>query len=166
MTLGVSLVVVCAVGQTVACKAEKRSSGCERCPDAPSGHVDDDAGLLSAEVEGQLAQELANFERETGARIVLHIAPELPEGETLEEHTLACANCWSAGQPEGERVVIFLFQRQRRVRIEVSRRLEKKLTNQYCQRVIDEDMVPHFRTGDFAKGLTSAVVALMRAIRE
>jgi uncharacterized protein len=159
-----SVCLVTAV-QPLACRTEKSALGCGACPAAPASHVNDLAGLMSAAAQAQLDRQLAVFEGETGDEIVLHTAPELPEGTILEDYTLTCANCWAASREKPRNVVIFLFRRQRKVRIEVSRALEKQLTNQYCRQVIQE-MVPYFRNGEFEKGLQSGTLALLRALRE
>ncbi|MEJ2408680.1 MAG: TPM domain-containing protein, partial [Novosphingobium sp.] len=38
--------------------------------------------------------------------------------------------------------------------------LEKALTNAFCAHVIETDMVPRFRTGDFAGGIEGAITSL------
>lgn len=150
---------------TLACRRERVGLTCSQLPAAPTNHVNDLVGLVPIEARAQLDRQLADFEAETGAPIIIHIAPELPEDTILEDYTLACANCWAASRHMPRNVIIFLFRRQRRVRIEVSRALERQLSNEYCQQV-NKEMVPYFRKDAFDEGLKAGTMALMRALRE
>lgn len=148
-------------------RATSRSPECRGCPPAPKDHVDDRAGLLPAEAARSLVEELTKLERDTGARIDLHIAQELPADEMLERYTLRCANCWGSSRGyDRNAVVLFIFQRQRYVRIEVSRALEAVLPDELCQRIIRERMIPQFREGDFVAGIQAAIRDLGSRIKE
>lgn len=124
------------------------------------GRVNDAAGILRADVEAQLSTRLQSLEEKTGHQMVVVTTPSLG-GETIELYTRALGNRWGIGRKnDNDGVVILVAPQERKTRIEVGRGLEKLLTNTVCAEVIQQDMLPHFRKGDFGAGLEAAVASL------
>jgi uncharacterized protein len=74
------------------------------------------------------------------------------------------AQAWRVGQKERKNgAVLFLFQESRDIRIQVGYGLEGVLTDALCKQIIENELVPRFRAGDFNAGLTAGVRALIAA---
>lgn len=128
------------------------------------GRVMDLAGRLGAEQRAQLEQRLAQFEHERGAQIAVLIV-ETTEGEPIEGYALRVAEAWKLGRrgvDDGALVVLAIADR--RLRIEVGYGLEGVLTDATSNRIIDEIMVPHLRTGDYYAALNAGVERIIAVI--
>jgi uncharacterized protein len=130
-----------------------------------TGHVNDYADLLGPEAEARVESELAGLEDETGAQVVILTEPSL-EGGSLEEFTIRVAETWKLGRAEqDDGVLIFVSRDDRKIRIEVGYGLEGAIPDAYAKRIIDEQMVPSFRAGDYEGGLAAAAAAVAKLVR-
>ncbi len=129
------------------------------------GHVNDYANLLPPGEAQALEQELASFERSDSTQIVVLTIPTLGE-ENLEEFSIRVAEAWKVGQKGLDNGAILLVAKQeRKIRIEVGRGLEGKLTDLVSGRIIRGDIAPRFKAGDFAGGIRAGVEAIMAVVK-
>ena len=129
-----------------------------------SGHVIDEAGILEAGTRETLESQLATHEAETSNQVVVLIIPSL-DGEVLEEYSLRVAETYKLGQADKDNGVLLLIARDdRKLRIEVGYGLEGSLTDALSSRIIRNEIVPHFRDGDFDRGVASGTDAILAAI--
>jgi uncharacterized protein len=121
--------------------------------------------VLPADAVRRLNATLEEFDRTTSNQVVVAIFPELPS-PSLEDFTIHTAQAWRAGRPKlSNGVVLFVFVKDRKVRIEVGYGLEGALPDVTARRIIEEQIVPRFRAGDYAGGVEAAVDAIMAATR-
>jgi TLP18.3/Psb32/MOLO-1 phosphatase superfamily protein/HEAT repeat protein len=133
-------------------------------PSPPPSHFDDRASLVPAAAAAALAARLSQFERDTGNQVVVAIFPELPWGP-LETFTLRTANAWGVGQKDRNNgVVLFVFVKDRLVRLEVGSGLETVLTNTVAKGIVSGIVIPAFREGRVAAGLEDGVDAIITAL--
>jgi len=129
------------------------------------GHVNDYAALLSPARAAALEQLLSEFEKSDSTQIVVLTVPTLG-GENLEEFSIRVAEAWKIGQKGVDNGVILLVAKaERKVRIEVGRGLEGKLTDLVSGRIIRADIAPKFKTGDFDGGISAGVNALIQVAK-
>jgi uncharacterized protein len=129
-------------------------------PAAPTARVNDYAGLLAPADRERLETRLAERERATGAQVVVAIFPAL-EGENLEDFSIRLAQRWRIGRKGlDDGVVLLVFVRDRRARLEVGYGLEAALPDAEAGRIIAEVLAPRFRAGRYADGLTAAAEAV------
>ncbi len=134
-------------------------------PAKPDGYVTDRSGLLSSSAKTRIENTLRQFEAETSTQVVLAIFPAL-EGSSLEDVSVRMATQWKIGQKSRDNGVLFLvFSEDRQMRIEVGYGLEGVLTDLLCSQIIRNDVVPHFRAGDYELGIQAGVEAIMDAAR-
>jgi uncharacterized protein len=130
-----------------------------------TGHVNDYANMISPATKALLQQELSSFEQTDSTQIAIVTVPSL-EGEVLEEYSIKVADAWKIGQKGKDNGIVFLVAKQeRKMRIEVGRGLEGKLTDLMAGRIIDLVVKPRFKRGDFDSGFVSGVHALIDATR-
>jgi uncharacterized protein len=128
-------------------------------------HVNDDASMLSPQAVQQLEQELTAFEQSDSTQIVVLTIPSL-EGEVLEEYSIKVVEAWKIGQKGVDNgALLLVVKNDRKVRIEVGRGLEGKLTDLVSGRIIRNDITPAFKRGDFDGGIISGVHAIMETVR-
>jgi len=134
-------------------------------PEKPDGYVTDHAGLLSPQSRVQIESALSQYEKETSNQVVLAIFPTL-DGSSLEDVSIRIAEKWKIGQESRDNGVLFVvFRDDRQMRIEVGYGLEGVLTDLLSSQIIRNDVVPHFRAGDYEKGIYEGVRAVMDAAR-
>lgn len=142
------------------------SFGAEVIPPPPPNHFNDFAGVVRRETAGRLNSELAQFERDTSNQIVVAIYPRMQSDSSVEDYTVRVAQRWGVGQRDKRNgAVLFLFQESHDVRIVTGYGLEAVLPDALCKRIIETELIPRFRAGDFDGGLTAGVGAMMAAVR-
>jgi uncharacterized protein len=126
----------------------------------PTQRVNDYAGLLSADARARLEAQLAQRESATGTQMVIAVLPSL-EGDNLEDFGIRLAERWRVGQKGLDTgVILLVFVRERRVRIEVGYGLEPVLTDAVTAQIIRETIAPRFREQRYAEGLAAAADAV------
>lgn len=134
-------------------------------PPALKGYVNDYAGMLTPARAAGLEQALRDFERSDSTQIVVLTVPNL-EGEDIESFSIRVADSWKIGQKGTDNGVILLVaQAERKVRIEVGRGLEGKLTDLLSGRIIRTEISPRFKAGDYDGGIVAGVNAIAAVVK-
>ncbi|MCT7376525.1 TPM domain-containing protein [Chelativorans salis] len=124
---------------------------------ALTGRVVDNAGLLDSQTEAALTEKLAGFETKSSDQIVVATIQSL-DGEVIEPYANRLFRAWGLGHAgEDNGVLLLVALNDRRMRIEVGYGLEGTLTDLHAKLIIENTMVPAFRAGDYARGITGAV---------
>ena len=135
-------------------------------PGKPVGFVNDFASLLNAQEKASLEQKLRVYEQETNHEIALAIIPSL-KGDTIENFAVKLFEEWGIGKTKADNGVLLLAAlEEREVRIEVGYGLEGAVTDAESFWIIQNLIVPSFRSGSYAKGLDIAVDSLVLAASE
>jgi uncharacterized protein len=131
----------------------------------PQGYVTDTAGMLSHATVLRLDQALQAFEQSDSTQIAVLTVSSL-QGEPLEEYSLKVAENWGIGQKGKDNGALLLIARDdHKLRIEVGYGLEGRLTDLLTGRIVDNEIAPRFKQGDFDGGVTAGVAAMMEAVR-
>ena len=127
-----------------------------------SARVTDQAGVLSVQQESDLESALAAFEARKGVQIaVLTVATVAPE--EIEQYAIRVVDAWKLGRKGiDDGALLLVAVEDRRVRIEVGRGLEGALTDLISNRIIDESIVPAFRSGDYPGGIALGVERMIQ----
>jgi len=129
------------------------------------GRVNDLAGLLSPEQIASLEARLKGLEDTDSTQIAVLLIPGL-EGEALEDYSERVAAAWQLGVKGNDNGILLLTaMRERGVRIEVGYGLESKLTDALSRRIIEGEIVPRFKQGDYYEGIDAGVTALIQVVR-
>ena len=124
------------------------------------GFVNDYTGLLTQQQTQKLEQFLTEYAESSSNEIAIIIA-DLPPGETENTYTYEVAEAWGVGGKENSNgILVGLYLNERRVRIEVGYGLEGAVPDIVSGNVIDKDMLPYFRDGNYYEGLARGVQAL------
>ncbi|MCF8215492.1 MAG: TPM domain-containing protein [Chlorobium sp.] len=130
-----------------------------------SGRINDLAGMISPEVEAALDTRLALIEKQESTQIVILTVPSL-EGDPVEDFSIKVAEAWKIGQKGVDNGLLFLVSRDdRKVRIEVGYGLEGRMTDLLAGRIVDTDVVPLFRAGQFDAGFQKGVESIILAVQ-
>jgi uncharacterized protein len=130
-----------------------------------TGYVNDLAGVISPEIELKIENFLQEFEASDSTQLVILTIGSL-EGDSLEEYSLRVAESWKIGQKEKDNGALLLIAKQeRKVRIEVGYGLEGKLTDLLAGRIIDQEITPYFKAGDYDAGVIAGISSMAEAVR-
>src|SRR5215212_10936009 len=129
-----------------------------------SGRVVDQTGTLSPADIDTLTQRLKNFEERKGSQIAVLMVPTTAP-ETIEQYSIRVAEAWKIGRKKiDDGAVLVIAKDDRKLRIEVGYGLEGALNDLTARRIIDEDITPKFKAGDFAGGISAGVNRIIRVI--
>ena len=119
--------------------------------------VMDQTGTLSTTDVQMLSDKLKKLEDDTGAQVViLMVATTAPED--IAAYSWRVASSWKLGRKDiGDGTLIVVAKNDRRMRIEVARKLEGAIPDIQAARIIDGAMKPRFRADDYAGGLSAAL---------
>ncbi|MBD3305454.1 hypothetical protein GF348_03700 [candidate division KSB3 bacterium] len=131
----------------------------------PTAWVNDYAGVLSSSEEQSLNAILKEFETKTTNQIFVAIQERIPGGMTIEEYAVELFERWQPGQAGKDNgVLLLIFTEDRKLRIEVGYGLEGQLTDAASKLIIENDITPHFKQGDYYSGISNGVKAIILTI--
>lgn len=135
-------------------------------PDFPSltGRVVDQAAILSNSTESRLAKLLAAHEEATGNQVVVVTLSGL-QGYAIEDFALRLGRHWGIGQAGRDNgLLLVVASKERRVRIEVGYGLEGLMPDALAKLIIEREILPAFKKGNFDRGVTRGLDAILAAI--
>ncbi|MCI3132187.1 TPM domain-containing protein [Phenylobacterium aquaticum] len=128
---------------------------------ALTGRVIDAAGVLPASVENTLAAQSEALEARTTDQFVIVTVPSL-QGYSIEDYSQGLGNSWRLGQiGKNNGVLLVVAPKERKVRIEPGFGLEKVLDNETSAAIVQGVILPQFRKGALAKGVSAGAEAII-----
>jgi len=134
--------------------------------DAPylTGRVTDNAGILSDETRRSITALLKAHEDKTSNQIAVLTVSSL-EGAGVEEYANTVFTAWKLGQKGKDNgILILVAPKDRRMRIEVGYGLEGTMPDGVAGGIIRDAMTPHFKSGDYNKGIDEGVKAVIAVL--
>jgi uncharacterized protein len=126
--------------------------------------VVDLTNTLQASDAEALRQQIATLESDTQAQLAILVVPTTGE-DSIEQYATRVFADWKLGRKaQDDGVLLLVALKDRRMRIEVGTGLEGTITDLQAGRIIDQQMTPRFRSGDFAGGIRAAVQSLAQLI--
>src|SRR6185295_15034728 len=124
----------------------------------------DQTGTLSSGDVAALTQTLKDLETRKGSQVAVLIVPTTDQ-ESIEQFSIRVAEAWKIGRKKvDDGALLVVAKNDRHLRIEVGYGLEGALTDVTTKRIIDEDVTPKFKTGDFAGGVAAGVDRMVRVV--
>lgn len=122
-----------------------------------TGRVVDEAGLLTPQYKAALVSELAGIEAKSTDQVAVVTLKSL-QGYPIEDFGYRLGRHWGIGQAGKDNgILLIVAPKERKVRIEVGRGLEPVMTDAMSKLIIDNAILPRFRSGDFAGGIRDGV---------
>lgn len=133
-------------------------------PDA--GYVTDLADLLSDEQEDELERWLWDVEEQSGIEIAVLTVDSIfdypgAQARSIEQFARGVFDAWGVGNmPANEGVLLVVAVRDREARIELGAGYGN-LRDGDAARIMQNDIIPHFKDGDYSGGIRSGVKAMI-----
>lgn len=129
-----------------------------------TGRIVDQTGTLTSQQAAALEQTLKDFETRKGTQVAVLIVPSTTP-ETIEQYSLRVAEQWKIGRKKvDDGAILVVAKDDRKLRIEVGYGLEGALNDVTAKRIIDEIIVPQFKAGNFADGISAGVNRIIRVV--
>src|SRR6201988_3227417 len=129
-----------------------------------TGRVVDQTGTLAPSDIASLTQQLKDLESRKGSQVAVLIVPTT-QPETIEQFSIRAAEAWKIGRKKiDDGALLVIAKNDHRLRIEVGYGLEGALTDVTARRIIDETIVPRFKEGDFAGGISEGLTRMIGVI--
>ena len=127
--------------------------------------VTDMAEILDEPTEAQLNSVISQLERSNGTEIAVVTVPETAPSASPKEFTTALFKSWGIGKKGQDNGVLFLISKgDRRVEIETGYGIEAILPDAKVGNIIDTQITPRFKQGDFKGGTLAGTKALVVAL--
>ena len=141
-------------------------AGAEALPPKPAAYFNDYARVVPAGTVAALDARLRQFERDTSNQILVAVFPKMDSASSVQDYTVRVAASWKVGQAARDNgAVLFVFIADRQMFIQVGSGLEGALPDITCKQIVENEIKPAFKAGNYAAGLTAGVEAMMRAAR-
>jgi uncharacterized protein len=131
---------------------------------ALTGRVVDEVGLLSASARTKLTQLSEQHERATSNQLVVAVVKSL-QGYPIEDYGFQLGRHWGIGRKgTNNGVILLVAPNEREVRIEVGYGLEGALTDALASNIIQTQIIPEFKRGDYESGIVAGAQAIAAAV--
>lgn len=130
-----------------------------------TGLVTDAANVLPADRRAALEAKLEALQRQTNHQLVVATIPDL-QGYDIADYGYRLGRAWGVGLKGADNgAILIVAPKDRKVRVEVGYGLEGQITDAFSSVVIQQDILPRFKAGDFPGGIEAGVDALSRQLR-
>lgn len=146
------------------------NSYAQQIPQAIKGKmVNDFAEVLSSKDEALLEQQLRTFNDSTSTQIAIVTVNSL-DGMQPNQYATELAHKWGVGQKGKDNGIVILYKPKTRdsagqVYIAVGYGLEGAVPDATAKLIVENEMIPLFREGKTAEGLSQAVNTLFGLVR-
>jgi uncharacterized protein len=133
----------------------------------PPRLVNDFANILTAEQRSHLEQMLVAYDDSSSIQVALVTVNSL-DGAGIDDYAIALGREWGVGNKStnnGVVVLLSLEQGKRGVFIAPGYGLEAALSDYTCKSIIDGEMLPQFKQGNYYRGLEQGIDAILSAAR-
>lgn len=125
------------------------------------GWVSDMANILSPATEANLNQKISELEAKNGSEIAVVTVPDTAPSATPKQFATTLFNYWGIGKAAHNNGVLFLISLgDRRVEIETGYGIEEHLSDAQVGQIIDQQIVPRLKQGDFDGGTLAGIQAV------
>ena len=134
---------------------------------APTGAVNDYAGVIDPATKQQLEEKLKQFRTSTGVELAVAVVKTTGD-RPIFDYSLAVSRGWKIGSKEDDNpsALLFVAIDDRKYFTQVSKDLEDELPDGIVGNLQRQYLVPEFRNGNYAKGISDTVDAYIRTTQE
>ena len=134
-------------------------------PSDPPRLVNDYTGTLSASQISTLEHKLVAYNDSTSTQILVMLVDDL-QGYTIEEYATEIGHSWGVGQKgKGNGTVVLVKPKKGsekgQVNISTGYGIEEYVSDATAKNIIEKEMIPAFKEGDYYTGIDQAVDVIM-----
>jgi uncharacterized protein len=134
-------------------------------PAKPDKLVNDYTGTLSAAQIQQLESKLVAFDDTSSTQIAIAIVKSVGEYD-INEYALMLGRKWGVGgNKKNNGVMIVVALGDRKISIQTGYGIEGALPDAYTNRIIEDDIKPAFKAGDYFAGLDAGTNSIIKLVK-
>lgn len=127
--------------------------------------VADTAHILSESTQATINQKIDQLEAKNGTEIAVVTVENTASFASPKQFTTGLFNHWGIGKQGQDNGVLFVVSvGERRVEIETGYGVEGILPDARVGRIIDNQIIPQFKQGNFDQGVLNGTIALVQAL--
>lgn len=135
-------------------------------PPAPGRYFNDYAQVVSPQAADRMNRQLEEFEKATSSQVVVAVFVKMESPSSIEDYVHRMFQAWKIWPKEKNNgVLLAVFINDRKLRIEVGYGLEGALPDALGKRIIDDEITPHFKRGNYEAGLAAGINAIQAATK-
>jgi uncharacterized protein len=120
--------------------------------------------LLDEGQKQHIEQKLIKYADSTSTQIVVVVVPTT-DGDDIDRYKVDLAHKWGIGQKEKDNGILLLIAKDdRKVAIASGYGTEHLLTDAMSSLIIQNDILPAFKEGDFYKGIDNGTTAIIKVM--
>lgn len=128
----------------------------------PTGYVVDTINIITPSTKDAIELTCKNLDS-IAQVAVLTVSSTYPY--SIEEYSIKVAEKWKVGYVGKDNgVILIVVKNDRKVRIEVGRGVEDKITDATAGRIIANDIIPYFKNGNFSEGIAKGIYAIRKEL--
>src|SRR5690554_4865483 len=136
-----------------------------KIPEKPSkqtSYYNFQTNVLSEAEQNHITQKLINYADSTSTQIVVVTIPST-KGEYINRYATDLAHKWGIGQQGKDNGILLLVAvNDRKVNISTGYGTEHLLTDALSRRIIETQILPEFRNGNYFAGIDKATTSIMQ----
>lgn len=134
---------------------------------SPTGPVNDYAGVIDDSTEAALNKRLTDYQRSTGVEFAVAVIQTTGE-RSIFDYSLAVARGWGVGSKDKDNpsALLLVAVDDRKYFTQVSADLEDELPDGLVGSLQRQYLVPEFKKGNYAKGISDTLEAYIRTYEE
>ena len=134
-------------------------------PSNPPRLVNDYTGTLNASQINTLEHKLVAYNDSTSTQILVMLVDDL-QGYSIEQYATEIGHSWGVGQKDKGNGVVILVKPKKgsergEVNISTGYGMEQYVTDATGKNIIEKEMIPAFKEGDYYTGIDNAVNVIM-----
>ena len=144
------------------------ASGFGQIPPKPSletSYYEIGTQLLSSDQQREIEQKLIRYADTTSTQIVVVVVKNTG-GDDIDRYKVDLAHAWGIGQKGKDNGIILLVSLEdRKVAIGTGYGTEHLVTDALSKLIIENDILPEFKKGDYYAGIDKGTTAIMQAMK-
>lgn len=124
----------------------------------PPKIINDFAGVLN--ITASLEADLVDYNNTTSNQITI-VTINTTDGYDMSDYAIGLFNNWHIGQAKKDNgVLILVAVNDRKTFIVTGQGVEEYLPDLVCKKIIDNDMIPEFKKGNYDQGISNAIYSI------
>ncbi|TYP70884.1 TPM domain-containing protein [Aquimarina intermedia] len=128
------------------------------------GLVNDFENIFTEEEKTQLTKLLSYYKKTSFREIAIITIDSIPINTEFDQYVIIVSENWNVGRNNnGNGLTLALSKSLKKVRISTTEKTKNLyLSDEFCKKVIEENMIPEFKNGNYYDGILLGLNELMR----
>ena len=127
------------------------------------GYVFDNEHIFNRDYIDSLNEYLEQVDKAINLEISIITVKSIPENTEFDHFAITISDNWRVGKNnDGNGLIIVLSKSLKKVRISTTDKTQNYLTDEFCKKVIDENMIPEFGKGNYKNGILLGINEIIK----